>query len=419
MAEQAKLVKKRSFHYYKEPADRDILERDIRAAERKIRNWDKEDVNELRDNIREIKDLCAKFSKLEGAGKLDEQWLIRLSNVLGVHVPVMDFPRDYNVWACDRGGKCLTGENYDKVEKITTISNKKVNMYEPTELKRKEIKVESSVSAEVTANSPWYAVDTDQDLIFLQANTFENGASKEDVEKYLGLTANTIHDISKVSGYGVRLISASNQPTDWTVFDSEDAALSYIESSAAFTTEQKEFTAATEIAELKKQVEELETIVAAYTRKTEKEYQIHGNYGYGWEEVNAEDNISDGRRSLAEYRENDPKTPYKMVVKRVPKEQAVAAVTADVDVLEEDVVTTHTPQVKQGDFWVVDGTTIVPVEWGTREEVMEDFSSQNVELKSGFGALLDTKGFSKPWRLFDTEEQAWDYLRQEELNQGV
>ena len=42
----------------------------------------------------------------------------------------------------------------------------------------------------------------------------------------------------------------------------------------------------------------------AYVRKTIDEYQIVVNYGYGWEVENTEDNYTDAKRSLKEYREN-------------------------------------------------------------------------------------------------------------------
>lgn len=54
-------------------------------------------------------------------------------------------------------------------------------------------------------------------------------------------------------------------------------------------------------------------------RKTEDEFRIMANYGYGegWEEVNCETTREDGRRSLKEYRENDKTASYKLVKKRV------------------------------------------------------------------------------------------------------
>jgi hypothetical protein len=114
----------KAFHYYKEPTDRDTLEREIRAAEREIRNWNKDDVNDLRKSIRNLKSKIEDFNKLDYYASLDPEWIIRLSNLRGVHIPVFDLPRGYPVWACDRKGSCLCGEDYDTVEKLTTIMNK-------------------------------------------------------------------------------------------------------------------------------------------------------------------------------------------------------------------------------------------------------------------------------------------------------
>ena len=47
-------------------------------------------------------------------------------------------------------------------------------------------------------------------------------------------------------------------------------------------------------------------------RITKTVYVIQGNYGQGFEDENEEDNLTDGRRSLREYRENGPGV-YKMV----------------------------------------------------------------------------------------------------------
>lgn len=57
----------------------------------------------------------------------------------------------------------------------------------------------------------------------------------------------------------------------------------------------------------------------AYQRKTEDEFQIHANYGQGWEEETAEVTRKAALANLREYRENNPGVPYKLVVKRVPK----------------------------------------------------------------------------------------------------
>ena len=39
-------------------------------------------------------------------------------------------------------------------------------------------------------------------------------------------------------------------------------------------------------------------------RKTRDEWQVWGNYGYGWDCENTENTRADGLRSLREYREN-------------------------------------------------------------------------------------------------------------------
>ena len=56
-----------------------------------------------------------------------------------------------------------------------------------------------------------------------------------------------------------------------------------------------------------------------YIRKTEDEYQIHGNYGYGhgFEEVTCETSWKDAKEQLKCYRENEPGIPFKIVKKRV------------------------------------------------------------------------------------------------------
>lgn len=50
--------------------------------------------------------------------------------------------------------------------------------------------------------------------------------------------------------------------------------------------------------------------------KTEKEYVIQGHYGSGWEDVNYETSMADARRSLKEYRENQPGA-YRLRIRRV------------------------------------------------------------------------------------------------------
>ena len=55
-----------------------------------------------------------------------------------------------------------------------------------------------------------------------------------------------------------------------------------------------------------------------YIRKTRDVYEIQGNYnyGHGWEAVNTETTRQDAKRSLKEYRENEPNTSFRRVCKR-------------------------------------------------------------------------------------------------------
>ena len=55
----------------------------------------------------------------------------------------------------------------------------------------------------------------------------------------------------------------------------------------------------------------------AYIRKTQDEYQIHGLYSFGFEEVTAEDTYREAKQRLKEYRENEPDTLFKIIKKRI------------------------------------------------------------------------------------------------------
>jgi len=54
--------------------------------------------------------------------------------------------------------------------------------------------------------------------------------------------------------------------------------------------------------------------------KTKLVYVVQGNYGYGWDDENEEDNRIDARRSIKEYRDNGPGS-YRLIKRRVPKDQ--------------------------------------------------------------------------------------------------
>jgi hypothetical protein len=63
--------------------------------------------------------------------------------------------------------------------------------------------------------------------------------------------------------------------------------------------------------------------MSAYKRKTEDEYQVHGLYSGAWEEVTCETTRSEARARLKEYRENEPGTPFRLVVRRVKIEATI------------------------------------------------------------------------------------------------
>ena len=54
-----------------------------------------------------------------------------------------------------------------------------------------------------------------------------------------------------------------------------------------------------------------------YKRKTVDEYEIQGNYSYGFECVTTEETWKAAKEHLKCYRENEPGTAFKIVKKRV------------------------------------------------------------------------------------------------------
>ena len=54
----------------------------------------------------------------------------------------------------------------------------------------------------------------------------------------------------------------------------------------------------------------------AYVRKTEDEFEIQGDYGYGWEMVTTESTWKEAKEQIKCYRENQP-APYRIKMKRV------------------------------------------------------------------------------------------------------
>lgn len=55
----------------------------------------------------------------------------------------------------------------------------------------------------------------------------------------------------------------------------------------------------------------------AYQRKTEDEWQLHVNYGHGWEHELSESTYKEARQRLKDYRDNCPQCPTKLVKRRV------------------------------------------------------------------------------------------------------
>lgn len=54
-----------------------------------------------------------------------------------------------------------------------------------------------------------------------------------------------------------------------------------------------------------------------YQRKTADEWQIFGNYGYGWDFLSSYENKKDALIDFKLYRENEPTIAHKIIKKRV------------------------------------------------------------------------------------------------------
>jgi hypothetical protein len=54
-----------------------------------------------------------------------------------------------------------------------------------------------------------------------------------------------------------------------------------------------------------------------YKRRTFDEYQLHINYGQGWEHEISEESRKEAKERIKEYCANCPQYPVKIVVKRV------------------------------------------------------------------------------------------------------
>ena len=61
--------------------------------------------------------------------------------------------------------------------------------------------------------------------------------------------------------------------------------------------------------------------MSTYTRKTVDEYEIQGDYGYGWEMVTVEETWKEARKMLLCYQCNEPRARHRIKRKRVPIEE--------------------------------------------------------------------------------------------------
>ena len=59
----------------------------------------------------------------------------------------------------------------------------------------------------------------------------------------------------------------------------------------------------------------------AYKRKTIDEYEVQGNYGYGFETLITEDNFKAARENLKRYEANERGVSFKIVKRRVKCEK--------------------------------------------------------------------------------------------------
>jgi len=58
-----------------------------------------------------------------------------------------------------------------------------------------------------------------------------------------------------------------------------------------------------------------------YKRKTIDLWIVQGNYGQGWEDVTSSESYKEARQDLKDYIENDKFFSYRLILKRVKKEE--------------------------------------------------------------------------------------------------
>ena len=54
------------------------------------------------------------------------------------------------------------------------------------------------------------------------------------------------------------------------------------------------------------------SLFAKDTLEKKIEYDIQGNYGFGWETVTCEETLAEAKKRLAEYNENEPKYAHRI-----------------------------------------------------------------------------------------------------------
>lgn len=58
-----------------------------------------------------------------------------------------------------------------------------------------------------------------------------------------------------------------------------------------------------------------------YKRKTIDLWIVQGNYGQGWKDVTSSESYKEARQDLKDYIENDKIFSYRLILKRVKKEE--------------------------------------------------------------------------------------------------
>lgn len=60
-----------------------------------------------------------------------------------------------------------------------------------------------------------------------------------------------------------------------------------------------------------------------YIRKTKDEWELQGDYGYGWEYLSSYDDHQEARTDLRAYRENEPDYLHRIMKRRVKLQEGM------------------------------------------------------------------------------------------------